>query len=101
MKPDILVADESVTALDVSSQAQVLALVRELQAELAVAILFITHDLRIAAQICDRIAVMQAGKIVELGPTRTVLTEPAHPYSRELLESAPGRGFLMMHGIYK
>jgi peptide/nickel transport system ATP-binding protein len=94
MKPDILIADESVSALDVSSQAQVLDLLRELQEELGVAILFITHDLRVAAQICDRIAVMQAGKIVELGPARAVLTEPRHPYSRELLESAPGRGFL-------
>jgi peptide/nickel transport system ATP-binding protein len=95
MQPDILIADESVSALDVSSQAQVLELLRELQQELGVAILFITHDLRVAAQICDRIAVMQAGKIVELGPARTVLTEPSHPYSRELLESAPGRGFLL------
>jgi peptide/nickel transport system ATP-binding protein len=94
MMPDILIADESVSALDVSSQAQVLDLLRELQKELGIAILFITHDLRVAAQICDRIAVMQAGKIVELGPTRTVLTDPSHPYSRELLESAPGRGFL-------
>ena len=94
MTPDILIADESVSALDVSSQAQVLDLLRELQKELGIAILFITHDLRVAAQICDRIAVMQAGKIVELGPTRTVLTAPSHLYSRELLESAPGRGFL-------
>jgi peptide/nickel transport system ATP-binding protein len=94
MQPDVLIADESVSALDVSSQAQVLNLLRELQQELGVAILFITHDLRVAAQICDRIAVMQAGKIVELGSARTVLTAPSHPYSRELLESAPGRGLL-------
>jgi peptide/nickel transport system ATP-binding protein len=94
MTPDILIADESVSALDVSSQPQVLDLLRERQKELGITVLFITHDLRVAAQICDRIAVMQAGKIVELGPTRTVITAPSHPYSRELLESAPGRGFL-------
>jgi ABC-type glutathione transport system ATPase component len=62
--------------------------------ELGIAILFITHDLRVAAQICDCIAVMQTGKIVELGPTRTVLSAPSPPYSRELLEPAPGRGFV-------
>jgi peptide/nickel transport system ATP-binding protein len=92
MTPDVLIADESVSALDVSSQAQVLDLLRELQGELGIAILLITHDLRVAAHICDRIAVMQAGKIVELGSTRTVLSAPSHPYSRELLEPAPARG---------
>jgi peptide/nickel transport system ATP-binding protein len=94
MKPDILIADESVSALDVSAQAQILDLLRKLQAELGLAILFITHDLRVAAQLSDRIAVMKAGKVVEIGPAAEVLMAPQHPYTRELLESAPGRGIL-------
>jgi peptide/nickel transport system ATP-binding protein len=94
MNPDVLIADESLSALDASSQAQILALLRKLQTELGLAILLITHDLRVAAQISHRIAVMQAGRIVEIGPTERVINAPEHPYTRELLDSAPGRGLV-------
>ena len=94
MKPDVLIADESLSALDASSQAQILALLRKLQDELGLAILLITHDLRVAAQISHRIAVMQAGRIVEIGPAAQVINSPEHPYTRELLDSAPGRGLV-------
>ena len=94
MNPDVLIADESLSALDASSQAQILALLRKLQSELGLAILLITHDLRVAAQISHRIAVMQAGRIVEIGPAERVINSPEHPYTRELLESAPGRGLV-------
>ena len=94
MNPDVLIADESLSALDASSQAQILALLRKLQTELGLAILLITHDLRVAAQISHRIAVMQAGRIVEIGPAERVINSPEHPYTRELLESAPGRGLV-------
>ena len=94
MNPDVLIADESLSALDASSQAQILALLRKLQNELGLAILLITHDLRVAAQISHRIAVMQAGRIVEIGSATQVINSPEHPYTRELLESAPGRGLV-------
>jgi peptide/nickel transport system ATP-binding protein len=94
MDPDVLIADESLSALDASSQAQILGLLRELQNELGLAILMITHDLRVAAQISHRIAVMQAGRIIEIGPAERVINSPEHPYTRELLDSAPGRGLV-------
>jgi peptide/nickel transport system ATP-binding protein len=94
IRPDILIADESVSALDVSVQAQILALLRELQDELGLTILFITHDLRVAAQISDRIAVMKSGEIVELEDTQKLLKNPQHPYTRTLLDAAPGRGLI-------
>ena len=94
MNPDVLIADESLSALDASSQAQILALLRKLQNELGLAILLITHDLRVAAQISHRIAVMQAGRIVEIGLAERIINSPEHPYTRELLESAPGRGLV-------
>jgi peptide/nickel transport system ATP-binding protein len=94
MNPDVLIADESLSALDASSQAQILGLLRKLQNELGLAILMITHDLRVAAQISHRIAVMQAGRIVEIGPAERVINSPEHPYTRELLDSAPGRGLV-------
>ncbi|MFC4351737.1 ABC transporter ATP-binding protein [Fodinicurvata halophila] len=91
MKPDVLVADEAVSALDVSIQAQVLELLGDIQDKLGVAILFITHDLRVAAQICDDIVVMQDGRIVEYNSATEVLANPKHEYTRALTEAAPGR----------
>ncbi|MDE2061875.1 MAG: ABC transporter ATP-binding protein [Bradyrhizobium sp.] len=93
LDPDVMVADEAVSALDVSVQAQVLELLDQLQARLGVAILFVTHDLRVAAQICDDVAVMQHGRIVEQGPAMQVLTKPQQAYTRSLLDAAPGRGW--------
>jgi peptide/nickel transport system ATP-binding protein len=93
LDPDVLVADEAVSALDVSVQAQVLELLHEIQSRLGVALLFITHDLRVAAQICDDVAVMHKGRIVEQGAAAQVLTNPQTPYTRALLDAAPGRGW--------
>src|SRR4051794_40173531 len=93
LDPDVLVADEAVSALDVSVQAQVLELLDEIQRRLGIALLFITHDLRVAAQICDDVAVMQHGRIVEQGPAAQILTHPREAYTRALLEAAPGRGW--------
>jgi len=89
----VLVADEAVSALDVSVQAQVLELLDEIQTRLGIALLFITHDLRVAAQICDDVVVMQHGRVVEQGPAGEILTRPQQAYTRQLLEAAPGRGW--------
>jgi len=91
LDPELLVADEPVSALDVSVQAQVLDLLNDIKERLHLALLFITHDLRVAAQVCDRIAVMKLGRIVELGDTHTVFTSPKHDYTKELLAAVPGR----------
>jgi len=94
MQPGILVADEPVSALDVSVQAQVLALLADVRARFDLAMLFITHDLRVAAQVCDRVAVMYRGEIVELRPTAELFADPRHPYVRELLAAVPGKRWL-------
>jgi peptide/nickel transport system ATP-binding protein len=94
MEPELLIADEAVSALDVSVQAQVLALLGEIKTRLRLAMLFITHDLRVAAQVCDRIAVMRAGEIVEQGDVADVFGRPAHAYTQALLAAAPARGWV-------
>jgi peptide/nickel transport system ATP-binding protein len=91
LKPLVLVADEAVSALDVSVQATILELLAELREEMNLAMLFITHDLRVAAEIADRIIVMQRGEIVEQGETGSVFRSPQHAYTRALLDAVPGR----------
>ena len=91
LDPEILVADEPVSALDVSIQAQILQLLADIRERLQLSMIFITHDLRVAAQVCDRIAVMKLGKIVEAGPTSTLFANAEHAYTRELLNAVPGR----------
>ena len=80
------------SALDVSVQTQVLQLLDDVRVKFDLAILFITHDLRVAARICDRIGVMQKGVMVEAGPTREIFNAPQHPYTQALIAAAPGRG---------
>ena len=87
--PDLLIADEPTTALDVTIQAQILDLIRDLQADLGMAVILITHDLGIVAELCDRVAVMYAGQIVEEADTRTLFREPKHPYTQGLIGSVP------------
>jgi oligopeptide/dipeptide ABC transporter ATP-binding protein len=87
--PKVLIADEPTTALDVTIQLQYLKLLKEIQAETHMAMIFITHDFGIVARICDQIAVMYAGRIVERGPVREVFNHPSHPYTQALLASVP------------
>jgi peptide/nickel transport system ATP-binding protein len=88
--PVMLIADEPTTALDVTVQAEILDLLRDLRRRLSLAVLLITHDLGVVAEMADRVAVMYAGRIVELGDVRTVFASPAHPYTRGLFASIPG-----------
>ena len=97
MEPKVLIADEAVSALDVSVQAQVLKLLDDVRKQFDLAMLFITHDLRVAAQICDRIMVMQQGEVVEQGRTASVYAKPQHPYTKLLLDAAPGRATFTRH----
>jgi peptide/nickel transport system ATP-binding protein len=91
LKPKVLVADEAVSALDMTTQAQILRLLADLQDRLGLAILFVTHDLRVAAQICDDVAIMHEGRIVEHGRAADILTKPRHAYTQSLIEAAPGQ----------
>ena len=90
--PDVVVADEPTTALDVTVQAQILGLMNDLRREHDAALLFITHDFGVVSEICDRVAVMYAGRIVEVGPVEDVLARPAHPYTRRLIDCVPKLG---------
>src|SRR5437867_13045552 len=90
--PRLLIADEPTTSLDLTIQAQYLNLLKELQAEHRLAMIFVTHNLGIVAKMCDRVAVMYAGRIVEIGPVRQIFKAPAHPYTRALLASIPRVG---------
>ena len=90
-QPSLLIADEPTTALDVTIQAEILDVLREMRERLGLALLLITHDLGVVAQLADRVAVMYAGRIVEQGPARDVLAAPAHPYTRGLMASLPGK----------
>ncbi|SFP92524.1 dipeptide/oligopeptide/nickel ABC transporter permease/ATP-binding protein [Tranquillimonas alkanivorans] len=91
-EPDVIIADEPTTALDVTVQAQILSLLDDLRRDRGLAIVFITHDFGVVAQLCDRVAVMYAGRIVEEGPTGAVLNAPAHPYTRRLIACVPELG---------
>ena len=91
LKPDILVADEPVSALDVSIQAQILELLDKIRKQMDLSMLFITHDLRVAAQVCDQVAVMQYGKVIEVGPTAKLFANPKHEYTKALLAAIPGK----------
>jgi peptide/nickel transport system ATP-binding protein len=100
LKPKLLVLDESVAALDVSVQAQILNLLNDLRDEFGLTYLFITHDLQVVAQLCHRVAVLNQGEIVELGPVHSVLQIPQHPYTQRLLAAVPGReAFGMAKGV--
>ncbi len=90
--PSVLIADEPTTALDVTVQGQIIDLLKDLQKDLGLAIVFITHDLGVIAEVADRIAVMYAGEVIETGDVHTVLTNPRHPYTKALLETLPHHG---------
>ena len=89
-RPSLVIADEPTTALDVTIQAEILDLLREMRSAYHLSLLLITHDLGVVAETADRVAVMRAGRIVELGPVRQIFHQPQHPYTRELLAAIPG-----------
>ena len=93
LNPEILVADEPVSALDVSIQTQILSLLDEIRTKMNLSMVFITHDLRVAAQVCDRLAVMRYGEIVETGATADIFDAPKHSYTRDLLAAVPGQNW--------
>ncbi|WP_319497408.1 ABC transporter ATP-binding protein [uncultured Cohaesibacter sp.] len=95
VEPEVLIADEAVSALDVSVQKEVLKLLNEIRDEMGLTVLFITHDLRVAAQICDNLVVMQNGEIVERGTVDEVFGAPKHDYTRKLLSAQPGQGWVV------
>ncbi|PWL18580.1 ABC transporter ATP-binding protein [Falsochrobactrum shanghaiense] len=104
LDPEILIADESVSALDVSVQEQVLRLLKEIQEQLQIGMIFITHDLRVAAQICDRVAVMRRGEVVEMGPPAQIFEKPQHEYTQRLIAAIPGQDWdpqQVIKGIYE
>ncbi len=90
--PKLLIADEPTTALDVTIQAQILELLKDLRDQFDIAIMFITHNLGVVAQLCDRMAVLYAGRVAETGRTETIFTEPRHPYTKGLLAAVPRPG---------
>ncbi|AEG08805.1 ABC transporter ATP-binding protein [Sinorhizobium meliloti] len=92
LRPDLLIADEPTTALDVTVQAEVLKLLKELQRETGMAVLIITHDLGVVSEIADRVVVMEKGAIVEAGTVREIYKNPQHPYTQKLIAAAPGKG---------
>lgn len=94
LKPKMIIADESVSALDVTVQKQILDLLNRIQSEMNMAILFITHDLRVTAQVCDNVAVMYRGEIVEYNDTKSLFKNPNHPYTKSLLNAIPGGGLI-------
>jgi peptide/nickel transport system ATP-binding protein len=91
LRPEVLIADEPVSALDVTVQAQVLKLLDDVRRQMNLAMLFITHDMRVAAEICHRVMVMRHGRIVEQGVTRDIFASPSSDYTRALLAAIPGR----------
>jgi peptide/nickel transport system ATP-binding protein len=93
VNPQVLIADEAVSALDVSVQKEVLKLLNEIRDRMGLTVLFITHDLRVAAQVCDHLIVMQKGEIVERGTVDAVFGTPSHPYTSMLLDAQPGKGW--------
>jgi len=88
-RPELLIADEPTTALDVTVQAQILELIRRLQSELGMAVIFVTHDLGVVAGLCDQVQVMYGGRVMETGPAREIFHTPMHPYTRALQRSIP------------
>ena len=90
LEPDLLIADEPTTALDVTIQAQVLELLRDLKSQFNLALLLITHDFGVIAEMADRVAVMYAGQVVEESDVKTIFSKPLHPYTQGLLGSIPG-----------